>query len=228
MPPKVIRAQNESDLQAKIKAEVDAVLERTLQSEAFLKSLAATLTDIVAKKLEESMSFNENLISALQKKIEDRDREIQNLKEELDLKTDQLEMYSRRNCLRIFGLAEEEGENTDEKVIAVARKISVDLSINDIDRSHRVGRKIDGKSRPVIVKFVSYRKRREVFQSKRKLKGQNITIREDLTRQRLEVLRAAISRFQQRNVWTEDGQVVVNTGSGRFRLQTMSDLSHLK
>ncbi len=53
MLPKVIR-NDDSDLQAKIKAEVDAALERTFHSEIFMKSLASTLTDIVAKKLEES------------------------------------------------------------------------------------------------------------------------------------------------------------------------------
>ena len=173
------------------------------------------------------MAFNENLILSLQQKIEDRDCEIRKLRTELDLKTDQLEMYSRRNCLRIFGLEEKEGENTDDMVLNVAKKISVDLSLNDIDRSHRVGRKFAGKNRPIIVKFVSYRKRREVFQSKRQLKGQKITIREDLTRQRLDVLHAAISRFQMRNVWTEDGQIVVNTGTGRFRVQTMAELNSL-
>lgn len=62
------------------------------------------------------------------------------------------------------------------------------MLLSDIDRSHQVGATqkpgSDGKIklRPNIVKFVSYKMRRLVFDNKKKLKGSdNIAMREDLT-----------------------------------------------
>ena len=51
-------------------------------------------------------------------------------------------------------------------------KLDVDIRENEIDRSHRIGRKKDGqRPRPITVKLTRYNTRRKVFVSKRKLKG---------------------------------------------------------
>lgn len=214
-----------NDLETKITVQVNEALDKAVTSPTFLRSLASVLTELVAKQLEESMNFNSDLVAGLEKKLAERDREISNLKSQLEEKTDQLEMYSRRNCLRIFGVEETENEDTDRLVIEkVANKISVNLSLQDIDRSHRVGRQVTGKNRPIIVKFVSYRKRNEMFRSKRLLKQTGMTIREDLTKSRLVLLQAAIDRFSLRNVWTEDGTIVIKHGNGRSRVQTRAQL----
>ena len=212
-----------------VKAEVAVALENAMQSSSFLNSLASVLVEIVAKKLEESMNFNNQLISDLRKDLEDRDKQIKELKRELNVKTDQLEMYTRRNSLRIFGIPESDRENTDDKVIKmVTEKLSIPLQLSDIDRSHRVGAKISGKNRPIIIKFVSYRKRREIFQVKKRLKSTGITVREDLTKARLDVLQAAIQRFGLASVWTEDGVIIVKRENTRFRLQSMNDLQNMQ
>ena len=42
--------------------------------------------------------------------------------------------------MRVFGIPEDKGENTDAIVLQVAKdKLGIDLRIDDIDRSHRVG-----------------------------------------------------------------------------------------
>lgn len=216
------------DLESKIAAQVTEALDKAVTSPTFLSSLASVLTALVAKQLEDSMNFNNNLVTSLEKKLAERDCEILFLKSQLEERTDQLEMYSRRNCLRIFGVKETESEDTDKLVIEnVAKKISVNLTLQDIDRSHRVGRQITGKNRPIIVKFVSYRKRNEMFRSKRLLKHTGITIREDLTKSRLVLLQAAIEKFGLRNVWTEDGNIVIKHGNGRARVQTRAQLEAL-
>ena len=57
----------------------------------------------------------------------------------LESQADQAEQYSRRNCLRISGIPEETGENTDNIVLRIANDIESDVRPQDIDRSHRVG-----------------------------------------------------------------------------------------
>ncbi|KAJ4430738.1 hypothetical protein ANN_19329 [Periplaneta americana] len=112
----------------------------------------------------------------LKQTIEQRDRKIG----ELERKVDDLEQYQRRQCVRI---EEEIGENTNKLVVELATNIGVELKVEDIDRCHRVGRMTsDGRLRPIIVKFCSYRKRSEVFFDKRRLKGSGMTLREDLTK----------------------------------------------
>ncbi|KAJ4441319.1 hypothetical protein ANN_11173 [Periplaneta americana] len=92
-----------------------------------------------------------------------RDKKI----EALQYKIDDLEQYQRRQCLRIFGVAEEAAEDTNKIVMVVAQGIG-----EDIVRSHRVGRRDNSNNRPryIIARFVLYRKRNEVVTNKKRLK----------------------------------------------------------
>ena len=75
---------------------------------------------------------SENLEKSLEKQ--------QELIAKLHTKSNEAEQYSRRNCLRLFGVPETQGENTDEIMIRVAKeKLGINLSIENIDRSHRTG-----------------------------------------------------------------------------------------
>ena len=112
---------------------------------------------------------------------------------------DDQQQYSRRNCLLIHGIEENEGENVDELVQqTISNNLMIDdISISDIDRTHRIGNKKSfhgrvtrhnkPKVRAIIVKFISYRKRRKVFYAKKILKNSGIVITESLTAKRLEL-----------------------------------------
>ncbi|XP_039275102.1 myoneurin-like, partial [Nilaparvata lugens] len=110
--------------------------------------------------------------------IVDLQKEVSSLKEHLKLsdekvkqsfdRADNLEQYQRRNCIRIFGVPEANKEDTDQLVIDVCKdKLGVNIELQDIDRSHRVGRRLavaasntpPPRPRAIIVKFVSYRQR---------------------------------------------------------------------
>ena len=87
----------------------------------------------------------------------------------VEYESDNLEQYSRRNSLRISGIPEEPDENTDQRVIQLAGGLGIDISPNDIDRSHRVGKleldrgrtgrgplKTKRRKRDILVKFARY------------------------------------------------------------------------
>jgi hypothetical protein len=153
-------------------------------------------------------------------------RDLDLLRLELDKKADEQEQYSRRNSLRLFGVAEREKENLDAIVTGLCcNKLKTKVTMDDIDRCHRVGRASEGRPRAIIVKFVSYRKRAEVFRAKRSLRGSKITMREDLTSSRLKLLKIAIEKFGLKQVWTADGKVVVLAKDGKKHfIQTVSEL----
>ena len=81
-----------------------------------------------------------------------------------------------------------------------------------IDRTHRIGnpKKKKKKVWPLIVKFVRYYERKEVFCKKKYLKGKGISITESLTTFRMKKLKEAREKYGFKNVWTIDGCVMFN------------------
>lgn len=207
---------------------VKRVVEALLQSDAFLQSIVTAITDSVANRVAEELkgtiSFNSEAVNELQEELKSRDRTLHQMKCDFERKLDEMEQYQRRSNLRIFGVPESE-VNSDQAAIETARRIGVTLDLSDIDRSHRVGPPQQGKCRPIIVKFSSYRKRSEFFRNKRELKNSGITVREDLTQLRVLVLMAAIDKFQLKNVWSSDGTIIVKRGDVRKRVVCMADLA---
>ena len=100
----------------------------------------------------------------------------------------------------------------------MASSLGVDVSVTDINRSHRVGRpgKTDGKPHDILVKFTSYRVRRNLFQSKSKAKAhqnyRGVYINEDLTRLRTQLMSQARVLVKSKRIfgcWSSDGTVLV-------------------
>ena len=103
------------------------------------------------KKLVESHT---KVINELKSVIEKRDRTIETLR----IKLDDLQQYQRRSCLCLFRVEETNEENTDDIAVKVGQKTDVQLTINDIDRSHRVGISQSDRPRPIIIRLASYGK----------------------------------------------------------------------
>lgn len=214
-----------------VRSEVSAAL----RDQANLDLIAGTISDAVTAavlvKIRADVERNTAEINALKKSVSEYERKTRKLEEQLSVATDELEQYQRRNSLRVFGVAEDEAEDTDNQLIQIVQeKLGIEVCKADIDRSHRVGRKVSGatKPRPIIVKFVSYRKRAEIFREKRKLAKTGLTIREDLTRERLKLLNNAISHFGLQNVWTQDGRVIIKTPTGKKTVTNMCELNNIK
>lgn len=152
-------------------------------------------------------------VEKLKSELKVKDEAINSLQVAVKFKCDELEQYGRRNNIRIFGVPENKNEDTDKLVIDVAKRINVDLKLSSIDRSHRVGITRGTTPRPILVKFTSYATRKQIFQSKKLLKNSRMTIREDLTRERLSLLKKAIESYTERNVWSSDGVIKIKVGT---------------
>ena len=165
--------------------------------------------------LQNEKDMKDNKILALESTLERKCNTIT----ALDNSVNQLEQYSRRNCIRIFGIEEKQGENTDQLICEVAKTMKIDLQANDIDRSHRVGKKPEKnevkkpnekeKYRGIIVKLCSYRVRQRLILNRRKLNGSGISIHEDLTVKTLQLLNVAQKHDKVKSAWTLDGRIFV-------------------
>lgn len=184
------------------------------------EKLQSTLTPIIENIVENKCTAILNSVNAISKLVQDN----KTCFEKYDKRLDELEQYSRRNNLRIFGIEEKAGEDTDQSIINfVQQKLSLTISINEIDRSHRVGLSRNGKPRAILVKFVSYRCRAEVFKRKKLLKNSPISIKEDLTIYRSNVLREAVKKFGVANVWSNDGRIFIKQGVRKFKITSMAE-----
>ena len=165
-----------------------------------------------------------NAIKDLKQEIQMKDNHIQKLEEKID----ELEQYSRRNCLIISGIGETENENTDRTFLKFANDVlKAEIKPEDIDRTHRLPRPpghTNGHSKPrnLVVKFTTYNARKRVYDKRTELKHlkQNIFINENLTKTRNELFYEARKMVKDKKVksaWTIDGNIFIRDNEDRPR-----------
>ena len=122
---------------------------------------------------------------------------------EMENRLENAEQYSRRSCLRIFGVPlPENGDETSKNCLTKVKQVFKDLEVavpdDCIDRAHRIGRvktSDDGvKQQAVIVKFRSWEKRVAVYKARKKMENINILL--DLTPTRAKLFSAARERVK--------------------------------
>ena len=162
-------------------------------------------------------------IKELRDEIKQKDNKINNLEKrvtELSQTTDNLEQYSRRNSLRIFGKEESDYEDPSKLALDIIKK-DLNLDIKGIDCAHRVGKKRQERKtpRPILVKFTSYADGDAVFRQRSKLKGTQIFINEDLTQVRSALLYTARTCKRNKKIkdcLTHDRLVIIKTNQNRI------------
>ena len=86
----------------------------------------------------------EKEIKKTDKKINQLEKTIENLAEKqksLSSEIDDLEQYSRRNCLVLHSVNKSNDENTNEIIIKTfSEELGVEIKEDDLDRSHRLGK----------------------------------------------------------------------------------------
>ena len=130
----------------------------------------------------------------------------------LTFENDRLQQYSRRENVRIFGIptdSSETPEMTEKKTLDLLNRTGVSVRENDISACHRLGKPING-SQPVIVRFVSRRKRTEVMRKKKVLRQNTdkVFINDDLTPLRAKLLKLVKDLPITDKVWTIDGKIM--------------------
>ncbi|MEW8546421.1 MAG: hypothetical protein AB2693_23125, partial [Candidatus Thiodiazotropha sp.] len=160
-------------------------------------------------------------------------------------KYDELEQYSRRSCLRITGIAESANEDVSKIVLDLSRRIKVDITPQDIDRAHRVGRPRDNhgigsqsrnpiRGREIIVKFTNTSARLKYLKGRGVLREEKagIYINEDLTKTRRD-LAYECRRLQKskriNKTWIYNGTVFVSDSSdNKLRITSLEDLQRFQ
>ena len=178
-----------------------------------------------------------------------KDKEICELKTEIEKQRqdiNDLEQYSRKNCLSITGLPEKPDESVSRTVVGLARAVGVDLLPTDIDVAHRLGFKNRSNTRPVIVKLVRFEKRQELYAARKRIRGselgqgspitateaENVFIADSLTRYNQSIMFAARQLKRKGKLfatWSDTGKlkVRVTSESSTAIIKSLADLRKL-
>ena len=172
-------------------------------------------------KLTESLDALSKKIDELETEIKNKDEKIQLLQNRVEIleeekesqgnEIDDLEQYSRWNCLLLHDVVETNAECRDDIIIKTcAEELGIDVKQEDLDRSQRLGKvKRNGsKPRPIMVKFAHHAVRNKVFSNKKKLKGKKLLITESCIVYRMKLLDEARQKYGVRHIWTYDSRVM--------------------
>lgn len=194
------------------------------------KSDLANATSEIVNKLNEKVDTLENRVFELETTTDDLNRKVASLEkkimqmeesiseigyaaEKAEYGVNELEQYTRKSSVRIFGLPDERDEkyeNTCDKIHSLLQsKLSMDIQNSDIDIAHRLGRFDSKKNRPVIVKFMSRRKKMECIANRYKLKGSPVVIKDDLTQENQYLLDTCRYDDRVHRSWTDNGKLYV-------------------
>ncbi|CAG2217113.1 unnamed protein product [Mytilus edulis] len=214
----------------------------TLKNQEFMDSIIPLITEKVIEMVKPkivqivdecmqphllSIKHNKDALILNTVELNKYKEEMKMLKTKLDkveARIEEQEQYSRRTSLRFHNVpapTDDNGDiikpiNTDALVLDICNKnLKLNLNTRDIGRSHPIGDIKDGKI-AIIVRFLSYRQRQLVFNSKRYLKGNKskIFIAENLTKHRYDLLHR-LNTLREKDIihsfWTHDGSIIVKT-----------------
>ena len=216
-----ISGQQLAEIIAQVSARVSAEVTADLKKE-FRKDIMLLKADIVKLTAENG---------ELKRRLMERDEEVDSLGDQVD----HLAQYSRRNSCRVYGYPEAkdgESENTDAIIVKIAEAIGSDTFLDQIDRSHRVGRPSIDKPRPIIVKFTSYAYKRRLMRAKSKLKqvdtkkafgASKLFINDDMTKLRADLAKSVRSLVDDKKVektWYRDGVIFAKINEHTVRKVT--------
>lgn len=220
------------DLRKNFKEELDKVYERIQElerkSQKAEKSVTSLRNNLSDKETDIEHLRKEN--ESLKKKIEDLDKGLAETKQATkvnEMHVNDIEQYTRRNNIRIYGIDDrdenETAEETTEKVIKFLKE-SLDIKAQgrDIDIAHRMGSFLEDGNRIIICRFASRMLRNEVIKRRKSLKGSVYVVREDLTNKNAKLLEKASKVSNVSAAWSDQGKVLVLLESGKKMQVTLN------
>ena len=174
--------------------------------------------------------------------LREKNQLLENKISSLEFDINDLEQYGRRQNLEIQGIPISDNENnieTGNKVLTVPKKIDENISHDDIDIAHRVGKSKTNKT-PNIVRFVSRRTRNNIYNEKRKLKSNapgkptsdRVFINENLKRNKhlFSLANEERKKFSWKYIWTNNGSFLLrqSNDSRVIDIQSEKDIEHIK
>ena len=200
-----IQASTPLNLEAVFKSLTEK-FERTVQDA--VSSFIARLNEL-EENLGASLDFERERIDTLQenqthleKKMEKMEKELNEMKVEIiknSAATNKSERFSRRNNIRLVGIKEAAPDQREDCVEIAEEMLRTKFEVTTkVERAHRDGKKMDGRPRHILIKFLSYREKVDIMRRARAvLKDEAYFVVDDLTQADLQEKQRWIKQVQQ-------------------------------
>ncbi|KAJ8914734.1 hypothetical protein NQ315_017445 [Exocentrus adspersus] len=213
--------------------QIKTVLTNAFGNDEGLEQLIAKVCSTFVKQLEARIDKKFNSIST---KLEDLGNSFKTLNEsviankrvidELAVTIDYLEQSAKNNTLRFCGIEESKDVKDMDLVLSCMQsKLGINCSPSEVDYVFRAGKFVNGgRPRPMIVRFLANIKKAEVYSSKKLLKDSGITVFEDLSKRRYQLLQQAKKKFGKSAAWSAGGKIYVLANNKKCQINSATDL----
>lgn len=216
------------------------VLVRLDTSSAEIFDMAKKI-DKAERQIDELRTENRELKSAVANLTNELSKKV----EQMDVHADDVEQTMRSSNLMVYGLSGADA-NITGTIDVLNVKLGMTLRAADIDSMYRVNQRsmtgdssssvsgasaVSRKPAPLVVKFNNKKTRDDVLWNRKKLKGSSISIAEQLTARRMNLLQKAnelvkTGRFS--SSWSSGGRIFVKTLTGvKKSINNAADLTSL-
>ena len=187
--------------------------------------------DSVTLELNPKFAKIEQALSSQRTQIENLEERISRIKKKLD----DYDQESLLDSLVFHGVKQLPGVDTRTTIFQIINnKMSVtDLSYSDFINVYRfrlnnpITQHEESSIRiaPIVVKFSGKDVARRVSKAKAKLASTGVFVSESLTKRRRDILNAAKDKYGQRNVWSDQGQILAkpSAGSTVMKIRSITD-----
>lgn len=200
---------------------VKTLVMKLCSSDEFVSQLSDSITKALDTK------FNKQ-IKALQDeniKIKAELNKLQEINNNLVKNFERIDGVLRCKNLRFYGIKENKNEKTKDVIKdIVSKKLGLKMSNLEIESCFRVGEIENDKVRPIVATFSHLDLKKSVYNSKKKLKGTGIVIREDLTKNKLNILKTALEKVKSKGIaWTNNCNIFVKYNDGEDILKISNE-----
>lgn len=210
------------------KIEFEQSLIDALKKKNVIETISNLIINNVVSELTEKFKTYDDKIAQLEAEIIDlksKNKDFIGIETEeskqkrVEQKLDSVQQHIKNNNIRLMNVPEAEDEDLQERIYDIFKNtMNVALEKSDLMSVFRVGRRNANKARHVLVTLKDNSKKMIVYNSKKKLKGSKIIMKEDLTVNRLNIIKIASDKYGFKNVWTINGIIFARTDKGVEKL----------
>lgn len=184
---------------------VKSAINKLCTSDTFINQLSESMFTIISEKFGKQIGMLEEKINKIEEYIPKQDL----ILESLGKTQAKYEQLIRKNNILFYGLDEKANTDSLASVLDIFNtKMNLSMINSDVDACFRIGRANAGKTRPLLIKFSNGFHRQSVFSRKKMLKGTKYVIKEDLTAEKVKLLKLTIAKAGGNGkVWTNFGTI---------------------
>lgn len=192
----------------------------------FKEVLSREIEEMITKQVTEKVTQE---CAQLNKGVTKMGTEVRDLKADnskLYAILDDQEQNARSQNVRIFGVETSDGEDTRKIVLDLLnKKMKCGIKDSEIKKCFRVPAKNPSDKPPaILVQFFNDTSRTAVLVNRKQNPVTGVSVKEDLTKRRLDLLHRAVSKYTLKNAWTLRGNVYIRDNEGIRRINSVSDL----